>query len=1197
MVFPKPSYISSVHYDAKGNRMMPTATAEEKDDFERLNNGYGWMLFYKELNPEMQVPYMRWDGTLVDIAGYVKDEDRLDDEEPDSWVTINGNHIPLDENGNPIGGQPKAYGGRMKSGSESAMRTSRMNDRLKKVWDNEKPYEEKYKTIRDTIKDSDVGATLQVGDLEVTKVKDVDDEDVPNWAVKNSNYATWSIRDVMHVADWKMQNGDEPTFIDREARREEVAGKIDEMRKSGQISGSDEVKRLEEGHINATSKDFGKPGSYVMYRTGAIGNSGMLFFAPKKESADTYASLHDSKTGQYTCDIKKPLIIRGTSDTECVKKAYEALHPGKIAIKKGTSLTSSKWISLDKQNATALPAFGYDALIYMIGEEPREIQIPAKEKSRLNKLATYSTTKWSQAGSTIGDALYTGSFDKQPEDYNRLDGRFDSEENEPDVTDFYYFLKGWCNREDDEEPASWITLNGNHIPLDSDKNPIGGQPKAYGGGASATKRKSIDDLSDAAKKIIQHHKQNPYHFGDTDSDKALRGKVLKKELNKAGIDVSYDEDKYPWPYSVCSAELSYEDNINIQNALNQTVYGRRLAREDYIQACRDRGVEPRLSETPDEISKDFFYTKAGKLQHDGTPVYRRLDAEKLLSDSDIVRYSGNARDINPTAVNEGKKAAEDAIREMTDDEHTALYNYTKNFSDANYAAINRCLATGEGSEKVQKAAKDVVSGLNHDVGVDCICSRGTNSITGSGNDTAINKLVAQVSKGNFSNAAKLKSMLEGKTITSDTVISTSPGSALEGFGSLPVQFIFKTPKDARGVNITELSAFGGGRSEVEKKLAGTGLFGAVSNESEVAFRPGTKYTIERVEFSSDINNKKKNGQVYIVAKIHSWDNDSREDEDDWVTINGTHVLLNEEGVAQGGGKLAGKTFSNAKSQKHSKLSQGAGETKLPEHSLRDIQILPQRPRKFDYDMDTDEGRENYESDLQAYKKKRDEIDAKKDDAIKQWKSSPRKYTTKEQVNEWGKKYDVNFEDDVLDMIDPALYDDIVDTQQEMFERFPQVKKYQDSYRKWRNGKSEYSGVEAIMDAGAGINFTELWKNADFIYDSTARSMLTGYTTRGDGTVKTLIRHEFGHHVDSYCKERFSTLYDTYEDMKSGKTAEKQKLRDQYKNELEALTLKHGSEYAKTNDSEAFAEGFSEWSSNPDSEYGKAFGEFLGRWMY
>ena len=35
------------------------------------------------------------------------------DEEPDSWITVNGNHIPLNEEGKAIGGQPKAIGHKM----------------------------------------------------------------------------------------------------------------------------------------------------------------------------------------------------------------------------------------------------------------------------------------------------------------------------------------------------------------------------------------------------------------------------------------------------------------------------------------------------------------------------------------------------------------------------------------------------------------------------------------------------------------------------------------------------------------------------------------------------------------------------------------------------------------------------------------------------------------------------------------------------------------------------------------------------------------------------------------------------------------------------------------------------------------------------------------------------------------------------
>ena len=48
--------------------------------------------------------------------------------------------------------------------------------------------------------------------------------------------------------------------------------------------------------------------------------------------------------------------------------------------------------------------------------------------------------------------------------------------------------------------------------------------------------------------------------------------------------------------------------------------------------------------------------------------------------------------------------------------------------------------------------------------------------------------------------------------------------------------------------------------------------------------------------------------------------DAAEDEN-WVTINGTHVLIDENGVAQGGGKLNGMSFKEAKSTKGIHLNQ------------------------------------------------------------------------------------------------------------------------------------------------------------------------------------------------------------------------------------------------------------------------------------
>ena len=44
----------------------------------------------------------------------------------------------------------------------------------------------------------------------------------------------------------------------------------------------------------------------------------------------------------------------------------------------------------------------------------------------------------------------------------------------------------WRTRLDAQEPDDWITVNGNHIPLDEDKNPIGGQMKAFGNAETIT---------------------------------------------------------------------------------------------------------------------------------------------------------------------------------------------------------------------------------------------------------------------------------------------------------------------------------------------------------------------------------------------------------------------------------------------------------------------------------------------------------------------------------------------------------------------------------------------------------------------------------------------------------------------------------------------------------------------------------------
>lgn len=56
--------------------------------------------------------------------------------------------------------------------------------------------------------------------------------------------------------------------------------------------------------------------------------------------------------------------------------------------------------------------------------------------------------------------------------------------------------------------------------------------------------------------------------------------------------------------------------------------------------------------------------------------------------------------------------------------------------------------------------------------------------------------------------------------------------------------------------------------EVEEALRLAIFGGAMSYETELAFKPGMSYKIERVDFSLTQNGKKQVGQVFITASVN-----------------------------------------------------------------------------------------------------------------------------------------------------------------------------------------------------------------------------------------------------------------------------------------------------------------------------------------
>lgn len=252
---------------------------------------------------------------------------------------------------------------------------------------------------------------------------------------------------------------------------------------------------------------------------------------------------------------------------------------------------------------------------------------------------------------------------------------------------------------------------------------------------------------------------------------------------------------------------------------------------------------------------------------------------------------------------------------------------------------------------------------------------------------------------------------------------------------------------------------------------------------------------------------------------------------------------------------------------------------------------PARPRREDFNGDDDayyKAREQYRQEKDVYMQKRDEI-------IEEWLGGERQYNTAEDIQKWAASRGVMLEGNVENAVDKRLFDDVLNGLDEMFERFPEVKASQDAMRMWSLNFTNDGSYFA--EASGGLNLGSLFKRADMAYSDVITGHSNGEMTMGDGTLKTIIRHEYGHNADWYCRQKFSTYNSTYEWKTSGKLERRMKAREQYDRELIELTVKHGSEYSRTNTLEAFAEGFAEYTSNPTSDYGKAFGKFFERWYY
>ena len=113
--------------------------------------------------------------------------DEREDEEPASWITVNGNHIPLNEAGNPIGGQPKALGKKPKPEKKAATASrpttaAQANKRIEQIVSGTKDNEKLIKDVTEVLRMSAEGSKIKMPE----SWADEDDGRVPVYE-KNEN--------------------------------------------------------------------------------------------------------------------------------------------------------------------------------------------------------------------------------------------------------------------------------------------------------------------------------------------------------------------------------------------------------------------------------------------------------------------------------------------------------------------------------------------------------------------------------------------------------------------------------------------------------------------------------------------------------------------------------------------------------------------------------------------------------------------------------------------------------------------------------------------------------------------------------------------------------------------------------------------------------------------------------------------------
>lgn len=294
------------------------------------------------------------------------------------------------------------------------------------------------------------------------------------------------------------------------------------------------------------------------------------------------------------------------------------------------------------------------------------------------------------------------------------------------------------------------------------------------------------------------------------------------------------------------------------------------------------------------------------------------------------------------------------------------------------------------------------------------------------------------------------------------------------------------------------------------------------------------------------------------------------------------ILLQDAGAGYSLGlKIDGKNmFFETKTNKDIFESKGKNKGKKYEGLTISKPIRPKR-KNFD-------NIESYENAKQKYYQKLNEYNDEVEKKAQSFLNRKRNITNYNDFKKWCDKHNIEIDDSVK-LLDARALGDYAEYTEELNKKYPE-------FLEWRRknnvrfqigyNPNETAAATASSPNGLGFGFT--FGNSAKDYKTYVKEQLEshseGWTVRGNGNIKGLYVHEYGHEIMNMIKNK---LYYQKDNMK---------LIKKFTDDIQSLANKKGvSEYALTNESELFAEGFAEYELG-DSEFGKAFGKILKEWL-